>query len=412
MISTADIMTVAKREYTTIVRKKSFWISTLLLPLFIVVVGFISGYSSQQAQDKFENVMQFEEGFEVLILDETGNISDEFFNSSDIFRKVENKDLAIEEVKNEDADADVFFYYPESLFTDGLNIEVYRQNESVIENSSYNSTAISIISQSILQGLTPEQSAVSQGSLSAEVYAYEDGKQVDSDFTRLIVPGLGVIIYFLMVVVGINYLLSSISEEKESRMIEILLTSISGESLLIGKLIGLLGVVFTQMVLLAAFGVTGFMFVKNQLPFSISLSDLVFDPVQIAYAVFCVISGFIVLANIMIGVGSAMPTLKEAQSFSSLFMILTIFPMYFAGILMTDPDGSLAKTLSFIPVTAPLVLLFRNAFNVIPPIERWLSMAGLLVQLVVSVYLAVRLFKIGSLEYRDKVNIKSLFGKK
>jgi ABC-2 type transport system permease protein len=404
MINTQNIITVAKREYLTVVKKRSFWLSTLLLPLFIVIVGFVSGYSGQQAEKKFEEIKQFDKETRILILDETNSLTDEFFNTSEVFAKIENKDLGIEEIKQGNAEA--FFYYPEGIFSGDEKVQVYRENENIIENNSYNSTAISVITQSIFEKLTPEQLVVAQGNISADVVAYEDGQIKDSDFTRLIVPGVAVIIYFLMVVFGMNYLLSSVSEEKESRMIEILLTSISSKSLLIGKLIGLLGVIFTQMLLLAGFAVVGIIIVKNQINIPFSFSDLVFDPVQIVYALFCIAFGFLVLANIMVGVGSAMPSLKEAQSFSSIFMILTIFPMYFAGILLTDPDSTLAKVLSFIPITAPLVLLFRNAFNVLTPLEMVVSLVVLVIQLVVSVYLAVKLFEIGSLEYKEKISLK------
>jgi ABC-2 type transport system permease protein len=385
MINIQNIKTVAKREYFTVVKKKSFWLSTFLLPLFIIVVGFVSGYSSQQAQERFEEVQEFGKGTQILILDETDKLTDEFFNTSEVFEQAESKESGIEKIKEGSAEA--FFYYPGGIFTGEEQVQVYRQNENIIENSSYNSTATSIITQAVLSELTQEQLAVAQGNITAEVTAYENGQIKEGDFTRLIVPGLGVIIYFLMVVFGMNYLLSSVSEEKESRMIEILMTSISSKSLLIGKLIGLLGVIFTQMLLLGGFAIVGLVIVGDQLPIDISLSNLVFDPIQIAYAIFCIIFGFLVLANVMIGVGSAMPSLKEAQSFSSIFVILTIFPMYFAGILLTDPDSTLAKVLSFVPITAPLVLLFRNAFNVLTP------------------YLAVKLFEIGSLEYKEKISL-------
>jgi ABC-2 type transport system permease protein len=407
MINLQNIITVAKREYFTIVKKKSFWISTLLLPLFIVIVGFVSGYSSQQAQEKFEEVQKFDKGTMILIFDKTGRITDEFIDNSEVFQTTDSKETGILKVKEGKAEA--FFYYPEGIFTGDDQIQVYRQNENIIENSNYNSTAISIIAQSVLNELTPEQLAAAQGNISAEVIAYEDGQVKEGDFTRLIVPGLGVIIYFFMVVFGMNYLLSSVSEEKESRMIEILLTSVNSKTLLLGKLIGLLGVIFTQLLLLAAFAFLGLIIVGNQIPIEISFSDLVFDPVQIAFAVLCVIFGFLVLANAMVGVGSAMPSLKEAQSFSSIFVILTIFPMYFAGILLTDPDSSLAKILSFVPITAPLVLLFRNAFNVLTPIEMILSLVVLFVQVVVSVYLAVKLFEIGSLEYKEKISLNRVW---
>ncbi len=386
-----------------VVKKKSFWLSIFLLPLFIVVVGFASNSSGQKIQEGFEEIQQFDDTVNILILDETGKLTDGFFDSSEVFQRIEDKEVGIEEVKQGNAEA--FFYYPEGIFSGEGKVEVYRQNENIIENGSYNPAAVSIITQAVLSELAPEQLAVVQDSISAEVTAYEDGQIKEGDFTRLIVPGLGVIVYFLMVVFGMGYLLSSVSEEKESRMIEILLTSISSKSLLIGKLIGLLGVIFTQLLLLGGFAVVGIAIVGNQLPIDISLSSLVFDPIQIAYALFCIIFGFLILANVMVGVGSAMPSLKEAQSLSSVFVILTIFPMYFVGVLLTDPDGSLAKVLSFVPITAPLVLLFRNAFNVLTPLEMIFSLVVLVIQLVVSVYLAVKLFEIGSLEYKEKISL-------
>lgn len=403
MINIQNIITVAKREYFAVVKKKSFWLSTFLLPLFIIVVGFVSGYSSQQAQERFEEVQEFDDTVKILVLDETGRLSEDFFKSSEVFDRADDLDSGIEEVKEGSAEA--FFYYPKGIFTGENEVQVYRQNENIIENSSYNSTAVSIITQAVLNELTPEQLAVAQGNISAEVTAYENGQVKDDDFSRFIVPALAVLIYFLMVIFGMNYLLSSVSEEKESRMIEILLTSISTRTLLIGKLIGSLGVILTQMLLLGIFAVVGILIVGNQLPIDISLSSLVFDPIQIGYALACIMLGFLVLANIMVGVGSAMPSLKEAQSFSSIFIILTIFPMYFAGILLTDPDSTLAKVLSFIPITAPLILLFRNAFNVLTPLEMVLSLIILVIQLVISVYVAVKLFEFGSLEYKEKISL-------
>ncbi len=405
MIRLNKALKVAKREYLNVVTKKSFWISTFLFPIFIFAVSFVSGYSSQQAEENLESIKDFDNETTILIFDETGEFGEDFFKDNKVFQKVKDKEAGLKEVKRNRAEA--LFIYPEGLFEGKSKIQIYRQHKNVIENSNYNATAQALIKQQILAELTPQQRLVYTGDIGTEVTAYKDGRKQETNFGRFVVPAFAIIVYFLMVVFGMNFLLSSVSEEKESRMMEILLTSLSPRGLLIGKLIGLIGVIFTQIGLFAFFAFAALKFGESQLPFAIP--EIVLDPLQISYAVLCIVLGFLILANVMIGVGSAMPTLKEAQSFSSIFIIMAMFPLYTVGILVSNPEGDMATILSYVPITAPLILLFRNAFNVLPPIEMGLSLVVLLIQFILSMFLAVKLFEFGSLEYKEKIDFKSFW---
>jgi ABC-2 type transport system permease protein len=369
------------------------------------VISFVSGYSSQQAEENLESVREFGNETTILIYDETEEFGKDFFENNKVFKEVSNKEVGIKEIKENKAEA--FFTYPEGLLEGKSKIQIYRQHKNVIENNNYNATAQALIKQQIMSELTREQRFVYQGELETEVTAYQGGEKQNTNFGRFIVPAFAILVYFLMVVFGMNFLLSSVSEEKESRMMEILLTTISPKSLLVGKLIGLIGVIFTQIGLFALFVFLALKFGESRLPFAIP--EIVLDPLQISYAILCIVLGFLILANVMIGVGSAMPTLKEAQSFSSVFMILAMFPLYIVGILISNPEGGIATILSYVPITAPLILLFRNAFNVLPPVEMGISLLVLLIQFILSVFLAVKLFEFGSLEYKEKIDFKSFW---
>jgi ABC-2 type transport system permease protein len=404
------LFAIVKREYLAVVKKKSFWLATLFMPLFIVLVSFLSGYSSQQAGEKFEDLEKDIENQQILILDESELLSTEIYKS-ETFNKAESKEEGIKEIRNENFDA--FFYYPEALNEDPETVvEVYHKHKNIIENQQYGSIAQNLIQSSISSEIPPQKLTLLQQGVSTELNAYQDGELKELNFGRFLIPGAAIILYFIFLSFGMNYLLASVSEEKESRMIEILLSTVKTKTLISGKIVGLLGVIFTQMILLGLLGYVAVQFLNTDfasLPIPIDFGSIDIDPLQLTLSLTYIVLGFIVLANIMVGVGSAMPTLKEAQSFSSIFIISAIFPIYLAGLFISEPNGFLAQLFSYLPLTAPLILLFRNALDVLTNWEIVTTILGLLIQVVLSWFIAIKLFEIGALEYKNKLNLKNIW---
>jgi len=216
------------------------------------------------------------------------------------------------------------------------------------------------------------------------------------------------IAYFIMITFAVGWLLMSVSEKKENRMIETILSMVRPRDLIWGKILGQVAIVFTQFAILIGFAAVGFAALKLKLPIPIDLSQINYDPVQVITGVWYLLCGFLIMANTMVAVGSIMPNYKDASSFSSVFIILAIFPIYFFSLLMTAPSGLIAIITSYFPYSAAMVLLLRSALHALPVWEMALSSLVLGSYVVISFYLAYKLFEIGSLELKNKVSIRQI----
>ncbi len=405
---------VAKREYIKVVRKPTFWLSTLFLPLFLVVISFISGYSSMQLEEKLKS--EAENANKVLIVDSTGYIKPEIYSEKIV--SATDVNAGIQEVINGTADA--LIYYPADI-AQNKKIEIYSQDKGLLLNESYNNLASNLLKQSIIVDLNDANKiTVYNADFDYQVKTYKEGKETNFSLSDLLVPGISLVIYFMLTTFAVNYLLLSVSEEKENRVMEIVLSSISSKDLILGKIVGLIGVIFTQVLLLTVLSLVGLVVTSALLGGSGSMFDLgsLLGSLnistgqligQIVLGVVFTFSGFFILACTMVGVGAASPTYKEAQSLSSIFVLLSIFPIYFITIIISDPSGDLAKIFSFIPFTASFVLLFRNALGALTLPEIILGVVTLLLYCVIFVVIAFKLFEYGALEYSKRISFKEFF---
>jgi ABC-2 type transport system permease protein len=202
----------------------------------------------------------------------------------------------------------------------------------------------------------------------------------------------------------------SVSEEKENRVIEIVLSTIKSKSLIFGKIIGQVAIVVTQVLFLLLLSLLVLLIFKDSIPIQIDLGDITITLGQILLAGFYAFLSFFILACTMVGVGAAMPNYKDAQSFSSIFIFLSIIPIYFVTTIIADPTGTVARVLSYLPFTNGIVLLFRSTLGALTPFEIILSGAVLILYAVIAVFVAFRLFEIGSLEYSRKITLKEFKG--
>lgn len=403
---------VGKREFVKVIRKPSFWISTLFPPIFLVVITLISGYSSMQLEEKLKS--ESESASKILVIDETNYINNVIY--SDKIVRSTDLDGAIAEVVAGTADA--LIYYPQDLVT-SKEIQIYSQDKGFFLNETYNNISLEFLKQSILLDLADEKKIeIYNSEITYEVKTYKEGVETNFSISDLLVPGISLVVYFMLTTFAVNYLLMSVSEEKENRVMEIVLSAISPKDLILGKLIGLIGIIFTQVILLTLLSIIGLIFTSTILSgqgsaisdLTSSLGNLNISGIellgQILLGIIFTFTGFFILACTMVGVGAASPTYKEAQSLSSISVIASIFPIYFITIIISDPSGTLAQIFSFIPFTASFVLLFRNALGALSLPEILLGITILVLYCIVFVVIAFKLFEYGALEYNRKISFK------
>ncbi|MFS8130458.1 MAG: ABC transporter permease [Candidatus Dojkabacteria bacterium] len=401
---------VIKREYFKVVKKATFWASTLLFPILIVVVSLISGFSAQQAEETGKRIAESEKGSQIAIFDEANLINRSLFltpEGTSSARFIINKEEGIKDVKTGTNPA--FIYYPKDAVS-GSKIEIYVSDKGLFGNTRYDAQATEWIKASILTSLPADLQAAYNSKYSTQTKAYgTDGQEVDTSAAKLVLPIASIAIYMILTSFATSYLLMSVSEEKESRVMEIVLSNMKPRELITGKILGQIGVVITQVLILGSLSGIALLIFKNNINIGFDLSTVSFTFGQLLVAIFYTILSFFILACVMVGVGAAMPSYKEAQSFSSIFIVISVIPFYFVTLLLADPSGTIAQILSYFPLTSGLVLLFRNALGVLTPIEIIVSSIVLLVYAYIALYLAFKLFEFGSLEYGRKISWKDFF---
>ncbi len=397
---------VAKREYIKIVKKPSFWILLFIIPILYVVLMAIMGVSTKSVEDKIAR--EAKEAKQVLIIDETGLINDDLIVGG--LARADNQEDAVDLVQNGEADA--VFVYPKDI-AQSQEIKLYMKETSLVSRGRFDNTARWLLNQSLLQEIDDnEKIALFNADLTLVKTLYKDGEEVDQRFEVFIIPIVSILVYFLLTFLSASYMLSSVAEEKENRMIETVLSTISPRELIWGKIIGLTGVAFTQLIALGALGGIAILVSQNVFTIDIDWSAVNVSVWQIFSAIFYIITGFLFLSSIMVGLGAAMPRYRDAQQLSGVFILLTVIPIYFAQILIADPTGTVARVISFTPFTAPLILLFRGSLDALP---LWESIIGMIVAAAyvgIGFFVAFKLFELGSLELSKKISPASLFSKR
>ena len=222
------------------------------------------------------------------------------------------------------------------------------------------------------------------------------------------IPYIAGIMFVVVVMTSAGYLLQAVVEEKENRTMEIVITSVSPNQLMTGKIIGNIAVGLTQLVAWLLFSWAAIKIGGQFFPF---LQDFSLSPDFVLVLFLTLIPSFIMIAAIMAAIGATVTEMKEAQQVSGLFSIPMTIPYYFSWLIMMNPNGVLAIVLSYFPLTAPITLLMRMAFTVIPPWQIALNIAILVVFAILSIWLAGRTFRMGMLRYGQKLSLKEILGK-
>lgn len=392
------IIDVAKYEYIHHVAKPRFWITLLGMPLGFLLIMALSVFFSFLSFDK--EPVGYVDRANLIIQPQQ---KPEKFGFFDLFIElVPYDDEAVARVDTEQGVLQGYFVIPAS-YQSMYSITYYGNNQP---SSDVTRPINDLLRENLLlQEHIPNLARIEAGShISLESL---DGSQ-SSDGTgwhRLVVPIVIGMLYFILVMSCGGYLLQSLVEEKQNRTMEIMITSMNPNRLMVGKIIGNLGVGFTQiLVWLVILGI-GLLFFHNKLPF---LSDLSLSPGYLAISLALLVLGFIVAAGLLATIGAAMSTMEEAQSINSLMVLPIILPFYFFQSFFSNPNGTLPRVLSYFPLSAPFSLSLRMAFTSIPTWEIIMVFAILVLSVGLVFWLSGKAFRRGLLEYNKKLKLRDL----
>ncbi|WIO45680.1 ABC transporter permease [Candidatus Southlakia epibionticum] len=399
-----NLSTVITFEVIRVLKKKSFWAMVFGFPIMIgAVFGivFLSNNATRDAADKLK-----EQTFSIAITDDSHLLSPQIVST--FHAKMVTKEAGVAAVKNGTVDA--YFYYPADV--SARHIEVYGKNVGLFENGRYSSVALALLSQSVQNTVSPQIRTVLQNAAASDTTIYRDGRAYDP-FKEMILPGIFLVLFYVLMSFFAGQALTSTTEEKENRVIEMILTTIEARTLIIGKIISLIILMLIQGVLVAAPVLIGYLLFRNQLNLpNIDLSGLPVDWARIGVAAVIFALSFAFFTGVLVLIGATMPTAREANQFMGFVMIALYGPLYAVSLFISMPDAPIVRFLSLFPLTSPIPLLMRNAAGNLQP---WEIAAGALILLASSIFvliLAVRVFRFGALEYSRKVSLKEMFARR
>lgn len=220
-----------------------------------------------------------------------------------------------------------------------------------------------------------------------------------------VVPYLFSILFMITIFTASGFLLQSVSEEKEGRTIEILLSSISPTQLLAGKILGLGALGLIQVFVWVGAG----MLLMAGAATLLSVTDVIsISPSTVILGIAYFVLGYILFATLMAVAGSMGTTMRESQQIAGIFTLSAALPWMTMGIVIANPSSPIAVVLSYFPLTASVMMLIRLGFGQVPAGQVAVSLTILTIAIGFSLWAGAKLFRVGLLMYGKRPSLKEL----
>lgn len=399
-----NLTTVVSFEFRRTVTKRRFWIATLIVPLLIATVFALAYFSSRATSNSLS--AQKHASFSFTYVDASHVINPALATTFG-GRAATTVAAGIAAVKTGRTDA--FFDYPAAPATQA--ILVYGHDLGLFNNSRYSSVATALLQASAIARLpSPSLAPLVSGTVHVKETTYAHGA-VAPGINGVIAPLIFLLVFYLVIVLLGNQMLTSTVEEKENRVTEMILTTVDARTLIIGKIISLFSAGAVQMLVFASPVVVGYVFFRSSLRLpNVNFADLVVAPRPMIVGALLLVGGFTLFTGALIAIGAVMPTAKEAGGFFGAVLGSIFIPFYASSLIVSHPTALIVEVFTFFPLTAPVTAMLRNAFGSLSPTATVVLLVELFTIGLVVIRMAIRLFQYGSIEYARKVSLRTAFG--
>jgi ABC-2 type transport system permease protein len=430
------ILLIIQREYLTRVRKKSFWIASILVPFLIAGVYAIPIYLAINSNDTKT----------IEIVDESGLFKDKIKSEGEITYRFINKPFEVAKKGLLESDADILVNIPKDILSNSDGVKMVGKKsigfgtqhdiEGAIQAELRN---IKLKNANIdLKVLEDNKVKVSSDTFTLQ----EDGKEQSSSSTgAMILAGIfGFVLYMSAFLYG-SQVMNGVIEEKSNRIIEVMISSVRPFQLMMGKIIGVGLVGITQFLLwgiltfTASTATTSLMYgkieekaqtmqktgvnkeevekfkseFKSKNPLA-GISQTV-ENISLAKLIICFflfyIGGYLIYSSLFAAVGSAVENSSEAQQFLLPVTIPILVSFFLGQAIIQDPDSNLAFWASMFPLTSPIDMMVRLPFGV-PNWQIALSFFLLVLGFMGTTWLAGKIYRVGILMYGKKPSWKEI----
>jgi len=426
---------IIAKEYSERVKKKSFIIMTLLGPVLMAAIVFIPLLANQFNKD---------EAKQIIVIDSYGNLENAFKQSDNIiYEYLKDTSKADELLRNLSESK----YYGILTINDSLGT----QNELVAKEQVSMSLKMQIASdiKERVREIKMEKLGISKEDLEyitpdVDVFTsvWKEGKKENTSAEIAMIVGFifGFVIYIVTFIYG-SMVMRSVLDEKMSRIVEIIISSVKPFELMMGKVIGVALVAITQftawiILTIAIIGVgqnfipgleeaKAFEMQAKSLGATAEIEQLTqsVDPdmLRIVEAInnlpvveliiaffFFFFGGYFLYSSLFAAIGAAVDNETDSQQFIFPITLPLIIAMVMLQAIIENPHGPIAYWFSIIPFTSPIVMLMRIPFGV-PAIDIIISSVLLVLTFIATIWLAGKIYRVGILMYGKKVSYKELW---
>lgn len=432
----SNISIIIQREFNERVRKKSFIITTLLMPVLMIALMASPAL-----------IMQYSRGDEkvIAVVDDSGLVAPKLENSEEI--AFETTDLSTEEARKQLTDKFGVLYIGSDILENASNVKLYANSSSSLSLESAITGQIEhILEAEKLKAYNIENLSkiLDEVKTKVNMQTFRNDKSQEEDTqaqSSMVATGvgyvLGFILYMFLLIYG-SMVMQSVIEEKNNRVLEVMVSSVRPFDLMMGKILGVASVAVVQVLIWGVLIVgVGFLVVSNLLPADVmeaakamqqgmpaggsmvdinpemlqavaAMMDIAYIVKIFASLVLFVFGGFLLYAAMFAAVGSAVDNVQDASQLQMPITLPIILALLMMFVVIRDPNSQLAFWFSIIPFTSPIVMMARIPYD-IPLWEIVLSLAVLYASFIGMVWFAAKIYRVGIFMYGKKPSLKELF---
>jgi ABC-2 type transport system permease protein len=388
---------VFKQEFRTMITRTGFIIMTFIVPLVavlgIVIYQIISGATTPEVKITEVGYVDTVGGFSQYT--QQGNVSLIAYKTVD----EANRALSDQTVKN------YLVITPDYMNTGVINL--YTLEKQLEAPPEVVSAIKKFLSTNIMAGKIPEASInlinsplyvlTTRLTTSGEVAAEQGG------YGNLLIPSIFSVLLVLSITFSSSYLLAGLGDEKENRLIEVLLSSVSPRQLIVGKVLGMGAAGLAQIIVwvitaplilkMASVSIGGF------------LSTLEITPVFLLLFVVYFVLGYLVFAIIFVAIGAVTTSAREGQQFAPIFTLAAVCPLWFSGAIIMFPNAPAFVVLTIFPLTAPVTLMMRLGATEVPAWQIIVSIIVLAATVLGGLFLTAKIVRTFLLMYGKRPSL-------
>ena len=381
---------VLRQEVITTVTRRSFLLTAFGIPLISALLFSAVSLVNRSSPGAVEGIMNpsrpalaVPEGF----VDQSGlvQIIPEDITSDDLRRYADIESAEFALIHGE---ISAFYVIPGDYVERG-EIQFTSGEINPMDTFTRGSKIDKLLQLNLLDGDTHLAALVANPFLLQVIVRNPSSRLSEQTPLAFFIPYIVMLLYYMLILMSAGFLVSSINKERESRVLEIMMVTITPRELLSGKFIGLglIGLmvnilwVGTAFVLLVLSGTT------LQVPAEFQLA-----PHILLWGVVYFLLGYAVYASLLGAVGALVPNLRETSQATMVVILPMIIPLMFVSVLVQQPNGFLAIALSLFPLTSPVTMMLRLSITAVPPWQLAVSVVLLLLTAVFILRVVARMF--------------------